>query len=142
VVPGTFSSSDGNSNPLLPAPITGVKFDAPNPNDLPYIFSFDSDRAPVYGDFYAKAGNPPPNGYAVFNSGEGNHASTLLSDFRAAGHHDRSGPRAGFPRPARRGALRARRHSAPRTPGLIATPYGGGGTAVSPPRLTGMPLPS
>jgi hypothetical protein len=84
VVPGTFSSSDqGNSNPLLPAPITGVKFDAPNPNDLPYVFSFDSDRAPVYGDFYAKAGNPPPNGYAVFNSGEGNHASTLLSDFIA-----------------------------------------------------------
>ena len=83
VVPGTFSSADGNSNPLLPAPITGVKFDGPNPNDLPYIFSFDSDRAPVYGDFYAKAGNPPRNGYAVFNSGEGNHASTLLSDFVA-----------------------------------------------------------
>jgi hypothetical protein len=82
--PGTYSSTDqGNSNPFLPAALTGVKFDGPTANGLPYVFSFDSDRAPVYGDFYAKAGNPPPNGYAVFNSGEGNHASTLLSDFIA-----------------------------------------------------------
>jgi hypothetical protein len=84
LAPGTYSStSQGNSNPFLPAPITGVKFDGPTANGLPYVFSFDSDRAPVYGDFYAKAGNPPTNGYAVFNSGEGNHASTLLSDFIA-----------------------------------------------------------
>jgi hypothetical protein len=83
LAPGTYSSSNGNSNPFLPDPITGVKFDSPTSNGLPYVFSFDSNRAPVYGDFYAKAGNPPRNGYAVFNSGEGNHASPLLSDFIA-----------------------------------------------------------
>jgi hypothetical protein len=83
--PGTYTSANGN--PTLPGTIIGIKLDSPSSDALPYTFSFDSDRAPVYGDFYAKAGNPDgdrhPTGYAVFNSGQDNHDSTLVSDFIA-----------------------------------------------------------
>jgi hypothetical protein len=81
VEPGRYTLLNGN--PHLPAPLVGVKLDAPSLDALPYSFSFDSDRAPVYGDFYAKAGNGFTNGYAVFNTGEGDHAATLVADFIA-----------------------------------------------------------
>ncbi len=82
LIPGTFSI--GPSNPNMPGTITGLKFDGPTSNALPYILSFDSDRAPVYGDFYAKTGSPPKSGYSVFNSGQGFESSSMLvADFIA-----------------------------------------------------------
>jgi hypothetical protein len=54
VAPTTYTStSNGNSNPLLPNPIYGVKFDY---GDLDEVYTLVTDRAPVYGVFYAKDG--------------------------------------------------------------------------------------
>ena len=65
---GTTGSNPGgnNGNPNLPADLYGVKF-AESSTDTWY---FQSTRAPVWGDFYAKdgsAGDPPPDeaGYAT-----------------------------------------------------------------------------
>jgi len=71
---GTFSP--GYNNPGLPNAITGVKFDTDD--DLPQTFSFNSDRSPVYGDFYART----EDGYA-YNSGNANHRSSHIADFIA-----------------------------------------------------------
>jgi hypothetical protein len=46
-----WDNSIGNSNPGMPAPIYGVKFD----DDLS-SYSFISKRLPVWGNFYAKKG--------------------------------------------------------------------------------------
>jgi len=54
--PRTYSPSDpGNSNPGLPGSIYGLKFE-PKSETSDFKFSFDSNHAPVYGDFYAKDG--------------------------------------------------------------------------------------
>jgi hypothetical protein len=61
---GTLASGDpqtytpgsmGNSDPNLPGPIYGIKI-TPTSSSGPYTFSFLSDRAPTWGDFYAKDG--------------------------------------------------------------------------------------
>lgn len=59
----------GKSNPNLPAPIYGVKV---NFNDLtsnPAVFSFYSDREPVWGNFYAKDGKDDGVDVTVWNIG-------------------------------------------------------------------------
>ncbi len=61
----------------LPASIYGVKFDGFGRS--PNTFSFTSNRAPIYGDVYARDGG---NGYA-FNAGITNHASENIADFVA-----------------------------------------------------------
>ncbi len=54
----------GKSDPGLPSPFRGIKFeDGAGPDDYDWTVSFISDRAPVWGDFYAKNG--------VDNVGEG-----------------------------------------------------------------------
>ncbi len=59
---GTYDSSVGQSNPFMPDSAYGIKFAA---TGTEYTVSFYSDRAPVWGDFYAKGGNDS----AVFNTG-------------------------------------------------------------------------
>lgn len=47
----------GKSHPALPDDIYALKFEPPENGDiLSYQWSFESDRAPVWGDFYAKDG--------------------------------------------------------------------------------------
>lgn len=54
VSPTTYSPSDpGKSNPLLPNSLFGVKFDY---GDTDEVYTLVTDRAPVYGVFYAKDG--------------------------------------------------------------------------------------
>jgi hypothetical protein len=54
VAPTTYTAtSNGNSNPLMPNPLYGVKFDY---GDLDEVYTIVTDRAPVYGVFYAKDG--------------------------------------------------------------------------------------
>ena len=54
--PQTYTSaSNGNSNPNMPNPIYGFKFNAPD-GTAQFTFSFDSDREPTFGNFYAKDG--------------------------------------------------------------------------------------
>jgi hypothetical protein len=50
----TFTPDGSNSNPNMPGPIYGIKFD--NVNTTEGTFSFRSFREPVWGDFYAKDG--------------------------------------------------------------------------------------
>lgn len=52
---GLFTA--GGSNPNMPGNLNGVKFDANDDfNATTVIVSFDSNRDPVWGDFYAKDG--------------------------------------------------------------------------------------
>lgn len=53
VCPKKYTSDSGNSNPLLPNDIYGIKFDFGG-NEVTY--KIETDRAPVYGVFYAKDG--------------------------------------------------------------------------------------
>ncbi len=50
---GTWSDQ-GNSNPNLPGSVYGIKFGT---SGTEFTVSFDSDRVPVWGDFYAKGGS-------------------------------------------------------------------------------------
>jgi hypothetical protein len=69
----TFCSTcQGNSNPGLPSPIFGVKFNFnPGPTST-YTLSFQSTHQPVWGDFYAKAGQ----GFA-YNANQGQASGDL-----------------------------------------------------------------
>jgi hypothetical protein len=58
----TYDSSQGRSNIYIPGSVYGIKFDA---SGTEVTVSFDSDRAPVWGDFYAKGGSDS----AVYNAG-------------------------------------------------------------------------
>jgi hypothetical protein len=63
---GPAQYGPGNpSNPNIPSTIWGVKFDGQGAGG-PAIVSFDSTRAPVWGDFYAKDGT---KGGAAWNAG-------------------------------------------------------------------------
>ncbi len=75
---GTFSGANP-SNPNMPGSIYGVKIDRPSEADG-YVFSFYSDRMPVWGNFYAKDGKADGGGdwNAVWNLG-------LTSDYSGSG---------------------------------------------------------
>ena len=49
-------NTPGNSNPLMPNSFYGVKFDFGSDPDGTVTYVFNTDRAPVYGLFYAKDG--------------------------------------------------------------------------------------
>ncbi len=52
----TFAADlQGGSNPLMPYPIYGIKFDL-DPSALSFHFEFDSTQSPTWGNFYAKDG--------------------------------------------------------------------------------------
>jgi hypothetical protein len=74
---GVFDSSQGNSNPGIPAAIDGVKFDFGTED--PSVYTFTSNRAPVWGDFYFNGGNDS----FAYNAGLPNHASENILDFIA-----------------------------------------------------------
>ena len=54
-----------NSNPGMPSAMNAIKFE--NVSALTWTAEFISDRAPVWGDFYAKGG-----GTGIWNTGYGN----------------------------------------------------------------------
>jgi hypothetical protein len=59
-------------------PITGVKFDD-TVGDAPFTVTFESNRAPVWGDFYVKGGNLS----FAYNAGLTDHLSEDVNDFIA-----------------------------------------------------------
>jgi len=79
---GDYSSANGN--PGLPGTIIdGWKVNI-NSGAPSFTVEFNSDRAPVWGDFYAKAGNATSNGYGLYNQGCCvNLASNNVLDFVA-----------------------------------------------------------
>lgn len=61
--------SPNNSTPYMPEDIYGIKFDSAKDATV-ITLSFDSDRAPVWGDFYAKDGYSSCSGWnALYNTG-------------------------------------------------------------------------
>lgn len=51
----------GSGNPGMPENIYGLRFDPPESGMTDWTWSFYSNRAPVWGDFYAKDGGNPTN---------------------------------------------------------------------------------
>ncbi|MFI4911220.1 MAG: PEP-CTERM sorting domain-containing protein [Sedimentisphaeraceae bacterium JB056] len=62
---GTFVPDSGN--PSMPGSVYGIKFDSTSGTEV--TISFDSDRDPVWGDFYAKCGNTGGTQNTVWNEG-------------------------------------------------------------------------
>lgn len=59
------AAGPGNSNPSIPGPIHGIKFDEVETTTA--VFSFKTFRDPIWGDFYAKDGTAQ-NEQDVFNT--------------------------------------------------------------------------
>jgi hypothetical protein len=80
-----FKSFDGTdpSNPGMPGTIVGVKFDS-GCSDADCTFTFRSERAPTYGDFYVKSGSAT----AAWNPGLAAHTSSSVLDFIARPNGD------------------------------------------------------
>jgi hypothetical protein len=62
------------SNPSMPADVYGVKFSigdegVAEPQYTNIIISFDSDRDPIWGDFYAKCGKVGGTQNTIWNEG-------------------------------------------------------------------------
>ena len=77
--------SESPSNPGMPGTIVGVKFDS-GCSDATCTFTFTSERAPVYGDFYVKSGRAT----AAWNPGLADHTSENPFDFIARPNGDDS----------------------------------------------------
>ncbi len=78
---GTYTSANGNPN--MPGTIVGVKVSIGDgsPN---YTISFDSNRKPVWEDFYTKGGNGSSNGFSIYNVGLGHEGTDgSIADFVA-----------------------------------------------------------
>jgi hypothetical protein len=78
---GTFGDQ-GASNPEIPENIYGIKFDLDDDDDNEtnvLNWSFYSDRAPVWGDFYTKDGRAGGADNYAYNSGFGSPDSDPLA---------------------------------------------------------------
>jgi hypothetical protein len=69
---GSYSSANGNSNPGMPSEMRGLKWNFGTATTM--NVEFDSDRAPVWGDFYSKDGKMPGTDIwnIAYNLGFGN----------------------------------------------------------------------
>jgi hypothetical protein len=74
LVPGSYGLSPANPNFPTTANIIGVKFNVVGGPAMPVTITFDSDRAPVYGDFYMKIANNK----TAYNNGLGIEGTSLL----------------------------------------------------------------
>lgn len=78
---GTYLPTDP-SNPFIPGSLYGLKFNVPEDYDgTVYTWTIVTDRAPVWGDFYAKGGSANGNflGYA-YNTEFGNPNDTPVTN--------------------------------------------------------------
>ena len=82
---GPNTSSNGDTN--FPGSFYGVRFFPAQPTQLAIVVQFDSDHAPVYGDFYLKLGQGGPpasaNGDSAWNNGSNpvSNTSGLITDY-------------------------------------------------------------
>ena len=70
----TYSADDqGASNPSMPSPMFGIKFESGGTDELNWVVEFDSTRLPTWGDFYSKDGTDEQGAIDVYayNSGFG-----------------------------------------------------------------------
>jgi len=72
MAPDTYSAeTQGSSNPDMPSPMFGIKFDSDG-GEFNWVIEFDSTRLPTWGDFYSKDGTDPASGHIpvyAFNDG-------------------------------------------------------------------------
>lgn len=76
---GTNSSANGDRG--VPTAFYGVRFAPASATQLPISVAFDSDRPPIYGDFYVKAGQAVVgHGGAAWNQGNtlGNNSTNII----------------------------------------------------------------
>lgn len=86
VLEGTMADDQPDSYPKggsdvgMPSPLWGIKFEGGGDDSTGYDWtvSFLSDRAPVWGDFYAVDGKTPGQETAIWNAGFGNPDSDPL----------------------------------------------------------------
>jgi hypothetical protein len=87
-----YDTTDDNSNPNMPSEgIYGIKFDVGSESTYPVgTYSFESNKQPVWGDFYAKDGKhdpdkkgPEPEVWATaWNTGFGTDPTSSTTDFK------------------------------------------------------------
>ncbi len=78
----TYSSSNGN--PGMPGSVFGLKWDLGG-NPLSQSITIVSDRAPMWGDFYAKDGNDSGDWVLAYNTEFGNDTFAPLDDGNVGG---------------------------------------------------------
>ena len=81
---GTFSDAQGQSNPFIPGPIYGLKWDLTT-DTRDFNWTIVTDRDPMWGDFYATGGNPQGAFGYVYNSEFGNFTLDPIADGNAGG---------------------------------------------------------
>lgn len=69
------SESQGKSNPLMPNPFHGVKFEG---DSTSMTVTINSDKAPSWGNFYAKSGKNKGNDVALWNTGLENENGSYI----------------------------------------------------------------
>jgi hypothetical protein len=97
------TNTSGNGDPNLPNGFYGVRFSPSSSTDLPITIAFDSDRAPIYGDFYIKLGQgTADHGGAAWNDGDtlGNVSSNTLDFIPRPDTTGALGQTAAVPEPA------------------------------------------
>jgi len=77
---GTFGPAPGNPGFPTGESIYGFKVNTSNPGQDSFIFSFTSNRAPVYGHIYGKGGGGPQEAW-FYNAGLADPDSTNISDY-------------------------------------------------------------
>jgi len=82
--PSTFGAQ-GNSNPGIPGDLFGLKFDL---SGLAVSWQIETDRAPMWGDFYAKNGKHRGQDVYAYNVHFGAAAPALIRD--AIAHYERA----------------------------------------------------
>ncbi len=83
--PRTYSPNDpGNSNPGLPGDLFGIKW-TPEVSGLSFSWTIETDRAPMWGDFYAKDGSVRDIGFVyAYNQGFGTDTNAPIGNGNAA----------------------------------------------------------
>ncbi len=80
--PRTYSpSGPGNSNPELPGDLFGIKWDA---SGTSFSWTIETDRAPMWGDFYAKDGKDNGVDVIAYNKGFGTDTNAPIGDGNAS----------------------------------------------------------
>ena len=85
--PTTYSPGTGNSNPGMPGDLYGIKWNT-SVDATFYQFSIVTDRAPMWGDFYAVDGKNQNSGDEIpyaYNSMFGTDAAEVIGNGNAGG---------------------------------------------------------
>lgn len=88
--PALGDYDESNGNPGMIGTVYGLKWDTPEEDPLTWEWSIVTDKAPMWGDFYAKDGVYNPDGAAqinvyAYNTQFGNDTDEVIDDGNAGG---------------------------------------------------------